>query len=184
MTDVEVRRAAAAPSGLTRVVAFIATIRAWALKLGLAAALAAALIVYALVRDGYPGGGQAVLVTLGIAAAAFPPVMLTAFWVALGELGKLPDRIRNLPYEGREHGERLRDVLDAARANRGRRLALGRSLWQITRIAASARETLTPYAPLLPFLSVPFLIGVAVAMAAAVVEILIACIVAIVLAVS
>jgi hypothetical protein len=51
------------------------------------------------------------------------------------------------------------------------------------RLTSAARETLTPYAPLIPFLSVPFLFAVTFAIWAAVIELLIAGVLAIVLAV-
>jgi hypothetical protein len=50
------------------------------------------------------------------------------------------------------------------------------------RLTSSARDVLTPYAPLLPFLSVPFLVCVVFAAWAAMLELLIACVVVIVLA--
>lgn len=179
MTDIQLRTPGAdrPPSPGARVVSVIGMLRRWTLRLGVTAALAAAVIVYAVVGDGYPDGGEAVLATLAIVAALLPPVMLGAFWLALGQLLELPDRIRNLPYDGREHGVQLRSVFDQARAGRGRRFSTGRTIWQLLRLTSSARETLTPYSPLLPFLSVPFLIGVAFAMWAAVVELLIACVV-------
>jgi len=154
------------------------------LQLAIAAALAAAVIVYVIVRDGYPAGGWAVVATLGIALAALPAAILTAFWFALGELIALPDRVRRLPFEGRQHGEALRTVVSSARADRRRRFAAPRMLWRLTRIAASARETLTPYAPLLPFLSAPFLVGVVLAALAAMLELAAACVLVLVLALS
>jgi hypothetical protein len=165
-----------------QVPSLIGRLRRWTLQLGLTAAVAAAVIVYAVVRDGYPSGAEAVPATLAIIAALLPPVMLGVFWLALGQLLELPDRIRNLPYEGLEHGERLRLVLEQARADRGRRFSTPRTLWRLVRLTSSAREVLTPYAPLLPFLSVPFLVGVAFAAWAAMLELLIACVVVIVLA--
>jgi hypothetical protein len=158
-------------------------LRRWTLRLGVTAMVAAAVIAYAVVRDGYPSGGEAVLATLAIVAALAPPVMLCVFWLALGQLLGLPNRIRNLPYEGREHGLQLRSVFDQARADRGRRFSTGRTIWQLMRLTSAARETLTPYAPLIPFLSVPFLFAVTFAIWAAVIELLIAGVLAIVLAV-
>ena len=67
-------------------------------------------------------------------------------------------------------------------SDRHRRFAVPRALWRLTRIGASARETLTPYAPLLPFLSAPFLLGVALASIAALVEAAVACVLVVVLA--
>jgi hypothetical protein len=184
VTEVEARRPGAqtATSALSRLVALARALRAWILKLALAAAVAAAVILYIAVRDGFPSGGKAVLATIAIAAALAPPVLLVALWLALGELVQLPERVRNLPFEGRKHGEQLRRLVDEARAVRGRHLQVPRVLWRLTRLASSARETLTPYAPLLPFLSVPFLGAVVLAAVAAVVELLVACVLVLVLA--
>jgi hypothetical protein len=183
VTDVELRAANGARARSARLAAVAALLRRWTIRLACAAAVAAAVIVYAIVDDGYPAGGEAVLATIAIVAAALPPVMLVAFWLALGELIELPERVRRLPLEGREHGRRLRDVVDQARADRGRRFSAPRTVWQLMRLGVSARETLTPYAPLLPFLSLPFLLSVAVAMIAAVLELIVAALLIVVLAV-
>jgi hypothetical protein len=77
-----------------RPVAFVGRIRRWTSQLALTAAVAAAVIVYAIVRDGYPDGAQAVLTTIAIVAALLPPALLAAFWFALGKLMRLPTSIR------------------------------------------------------------------------------------------
>ncbi|HWJ33117.1 MAG TPA: hypothetical protein VNR59_12320 [Gaiellaceae bacterium] len=161
---------------------FVISARRWLLRLAIAAAVAAVVLVYAILRDGFPSGGKAVLAVIGIVAATAPPLVLSALWVALGELIRLPERLQRLPLEARRHGEQLRDLFERARTARGSRFGLGRILWQLTRTTASTRETLTPYAPLLPLVSVPFLAASAVAAFFAAVEILIACVVAILLA--
>jgi hypothetical protein len=163
-------------------VTFVISARRWILRLAIVAAVAAAVLVYAIVRDGFPSGGKAVLAVIGIIAATAPPLVLSALWVALGELIRLPARLQRLPLEARQHGEQLRELLERARVARGSRFRLARVFWQLTRATASARETLTPYAPLLPLVSVPFLAASAVAAFFGAVEILVACVVAIVLA--
>jgi hypothetical protein len=163
-------------------VTFVISARRWILRLAIVAAVAAAVLVYAIVRDGFPSGGKAVLAVIGIIAATAPPLVLSALWVALGELIRLPARLQRLPLEARQHGEQLRELLERARVARGSRFRLARVFWQLTRATASARETLTPYAPLLPLVSVPFLAASAVAAFFGAVEILLACVVAIVLA--
>ena len=137
--------------------------------------------MYALVRDGFPDGGNAVLATLAIAAVATPPLVLAAFYVALGELVRLPERLRRLPLEARDHGEQLRGLVDQARLARGSRFRIARTVWQLTRTTSAARGTLTPYAPLLPLVSVPFLAATAVSALAAGIEIVVACVVALAL---
>ena len=156
--------------------------RRWILRLAIVAAVAAVVLVYAILRDGFPSGGKAVLAVIGIIAATAPPLVLSALWVALGELIRLPERLQRLPLEARQHGEQLRELFERARVTRGSRFRLARVFWQLTRTTASARETLTPYAPLLPLVSVPFLAASAVAAFFGAVEILVACVVAIVLA--
>ena len=170
-----------AASGAERFRAIVNGTRRWILRAGLAAAVAAGVIVYAIVRHGFPEGSSAVLATIGIVAAVAPPLILAAFWVALGELVRLPNRLRQFPLEAREHGEQLRALLDRARIDRGRRFHIPRIPWQLTRTTSSTRELLTPYAPLLPLVSLPFLAATAVATFAAAVEVIVACIVALVL---
>jgi hypothetical protein len=172
-----VSTAAARLAGIAR------SLRRWTVRLLLLSAAAAAVIVYAILRGGFPAGGTAVLAIIGIVAAVGPPVMLAAFWLALGELIKLPERLRGLPLEAREHGDQLRRLLDEARTSRGTRFQVLR-LWRLTRLTGATRETLTPYAPLLPLLSLPFLAGAVVAAFAAAIEVLVACVLAIVLALS
>jgi len=163
-------------------VTLIIAARRWILRLAIVAAVAATVLVYAILRDGFPAGGKAVLAVIGIIAATAPPLVLSALWVALGELIRLPERLQRLPLEARQHGEQLRELFERARAASGSRFRLARVFWHLTRTTASARETLTPYAPLLPLVSVPFLAASAVAAFFGAVEILIACVVAIVLA--
>ena len=181
MTVVEPASRPPGTTGVDRFVGVIAAARRWISRLALAAAVAAAVLVYAILRDGFPDEGGAVLAVIGIVAAVAPPLILAAFWLALGEVVRLPDRLRRLPLEAREHGEQLRALADRARSTRGNRFQLGRVLWQLGRTTASARETLTPYAPLLPLLSIPFLASTAVAAFAAMIEIVVACVVALVL---
>jgi hypothetical protein len=188
MTDVaprppEAARSTPVSTAAARLAGIARSLRRWTVRLLLLSAAAAAVIVYAILRGGFPAGGTAVLAIIGIVAAVGPPVMLAAFWLALGELIKLPERLRGLPLEAREHGDQLRRLLDEARTSRGTRFQVLR-LWRLTRLTGATRETLTPYAPLLPLLSLPFLAGAVVAAFAAAIEVLVACVLAIVLALS
>ena len=180
MTSIEPATSRPSSAG-NRAVAAVATARRWIIRLALASAVAAAVLVYAIVRGGFPGGGRAVLAVVGIVGAVTPPLILAAFWLALGELVRLPTRLRRLPLEAREHGEQLRALLDQARGARSDRLRVPRVLWRATRTASSARESLTPYAPLLPLVSLPFLAATAGAAFAACIELVVACIVTLVL---
>ena len=180
MTSIEPALPRRPPTG-ARFLSAVAGIRRWALRIAVAAAVAAAFLVYAIVRDGFPSGGKAVLAVIGIAAAITPPLVLAAFWVALGGLVRLPDRLQRLPLEAREHGEHLRALFDQARSARGSRFRILQTLWGVTRTTSSARETLTPYAPLLPLVSLPFLAATAASAFAAAIEVVVACVVALVL---
>ncbi|MFL5946076.1 MAG: hypothetical protein ACJ74C_11690 [Gaiellaceae bacterium] len=181
MTSIEPAVPRRAPTGGGRFFGAVALARRWALRVALLAAFAAAFLVYAIVRDGFPDGGNAVLATLGIAAVVTPPLVLAAFYVVLGELVHLPERLRRLPLEARDHGEQLRALFDQARLARGSRFRIVRTFWQLTRTTSAARETLTPYAPLLPLVSVPFLAVTAASVLAAAIEIVVACVVALTL---
>lgn len=151
------------------------------LKVAIASALAAAILIYAIVDDGFPEGATAILAVIGIVAAVAPPAMLMAFWAALGELAKLPQRLRDVPLESREHGEQLRALLERARTARGERFQVPRLIFGLYRVAGSARETLTPYVPLLPLVNVSFLAATAAAILLAGLEIVLACVFLIVL---
>jgi hypothetical protein len=103
-------------------------------------AFAAALLAFAL----YDEGGAIVLAAL----AAVPAVVLFLFSLALAEAAELPGRLRAAPAD-----------LQAALADlsAARRERLFRSLWRTGRAAFAARELVTPWAPLLPLVSIPFL---------------------------
>jgi hypothetical protein len=165
---------------LERIVPVAAAIRRGTLRLALAGAAAGALIVYAVLRDGDRGIAAEIVV---VALAAAPPVVLGAFWLLLRELVELPDRIRRLPGQGREHLEELGRLARDARATRQRGFArVPGTIWRLTRLTGSSRELLTPYAPLLPLLNVPFLAAVAFAAVGVLVELAIALVVLVALA--
>jgi hypothetical protein len=111
--------------------------------LSFAAATAAALLALSLYDED--------LWLLLAAAAAAPAVVLFLFSVAVLEAAELPDRLRNAPAQARD----LRATADELARARG--LRLSRALWRAGRQAAAARELVTPWAPLLPLLSLPFL---------------------------
>jgi hypothetical protein len=109
------------------------------------AALATLLFVLALHDDGWK---------LGLAAiAAGPAVVLFLFSTALLEAAELPGRLRGAPADAAELQASLGQL---SRARRGR---LFRPLWRTGRAALGVRELVTPWAPLLPLLNVPFLVA-------------------------
>ncbi|MDQ5819945.1 MAG: hypothetical protein M3540_00695 [Actinomycetota bacterium] len=169
---------------LSRIVPVAAAIRRATARLTLAGAAAGAVIVYAAVREGAPEATQGwVAAAVVVALAAAPPLVLGAFWLLLREVVELPERIRRLPGESRAHAEELgrlaREARDPSRSGVRRLPGL---IWRTLRLTGSSRELLTPYAPLLPLLSVPFLGLVAFAAIGVVVECALALIVLLVLA--
>jgi hypothetical protein len=153
-------------------------------RFALAGAGAGAVIVYAALRDGAPEatrGWLAAVVVVALAAA--PPLVLVAFWLLLGEVVGLPERIRRMPGEGRAYAEELgRLAREARRPRRGGVRWLTVLIWRTLRISNSSRELLTPYAPLVPLLSLPFLAAVAFASIGVLIECAVAVLVVLVLA--
>lgn len=120
----------------------VARVARW---LAYAAAFAAAILALALYDEGWK---------VGVAvAAAVPAVVLFLFSTALSEAAALPQRLRNAPADAAELQASLGQL---SRAPRGRWLG---PLWRTGRAAAGARELVTPWAPLLPLVNVPFLVA-------------------------
>ncbi|HEX5468671.1 MAG TPA: hypothetical protein VFW80_06465 [Gaiellaceae bacterium] len=126
--------------------------------LGLGAAVAIVLVV--LLRwtpgDGEDWAGFAVLCVLLV----IPPGVLFAFSFVLGEVVELPEKLRSYPGMTRDHAVELRAIAqDARRRERPAWWRLPVSTWRLATLARSARDLLAPHAPLLPLLSVPFLVA-------------------------
>ena len=178
--------AAAAPAGalgrvvaiLQRVVPFAAAVQRGVARLGVAALAAAAVLVYALLHGGLGDGTETGLRALATVLVLAPPVILLVFWFALRELLEVPDRIRRLPNASREHAGELGRLAGEVRSpGRSGWWRLPAHLLRMVTAANSAREALTPYAPVLAFMSVPFLISTMFAVVASLVEIPLALIV-------
>jgi hypothetical protein len=125
---------------------------------GLGAAVAIALVV--LVRW-TPGDREdwAGFVVLCVLLAVLPAVLL-AFSFVLGEVVELPDKLRSYPGTTQEHLAELRAIAhDAHGRERPAWRRLPGSTWRLAMLVRSARDLLAPHAPLLPLLSVPFLIA-------------------------
>ncbi len=172
---------AAAPQLLGGVLTLAGWLRRATLKLAFVGFAAAVVIGYALLHHGFPtepGPALATVVALGLVVT--PPAVLTILWFLLRELVGLPDRIKRMPMDTRQHAGELRGLVEDARARRGLRFVPGQ-VWRLGRLTSSSRELLTPYAPLLPLFSVPFLAVVAASAFAVFPEAAIAVIVAIAL---
>ena len=134
----------------------------------IALTIAAVLIVAGLFDDERP---PAVLAAVAIALSAFPPLMMFLFSNALRALAGLPGRVRAMPVEGRDRADELRRLGADIGAARSRGLLSALALpWRLTKLSAQSRELLTPYAPVLPLVSPPFLYLSALAAGAGVAE--------------
>jgi hypothetical protein len=155
---------------LGRIVPVAAAIRRGAAEGALTEAYVAVIVTSLLLRDGVPSGERLVLTIAAIVVLAAPPVVLLAFWVAIGDIVKLPKRLGRLG-DVYPHGLELERLEDEARhARRPGRFRLPTMIWRFGRSASSTRELLTPWAPLLPLLNVPFLAVVALSALAILIE--------------
>ena len=125
---------------------------------GFAAAVAIALVV--LVRWTPSDGGEWAGLGAVCALVAVPPAVLLAFSLVLGEVVELPDKLRSYPGTMGDHAEDLRAIARDAQA-RGRPAwrRLPWSTWRLASLVRSGRDLLAPHAPLLPLLSMPFLVA-------------------------
>jgi hypothetical protein len=123
---------------------------------GAAAAIALVVLVRWTPGDREDWAGFVVLCVL----LAVPPAVLLAFSHVVGEVVELPDKLRGYPGTTREHVAELRAIAhDAQARERPAWRRLPGSTWRLATLVRSARDLLAPHAPLLPLLSVPFLIA-------------------------
>jgi hypothetical protein len=147
-----------------------------------AAVAAAVIVVFLLTRETPGSGGEWLGALVAGALLAAPPIVLFLFSEALRALAELPDRLRAMPATGREHADELGRLAGRARTARSRGLfALPLVAWRATRLTASSRELLMPHAPLLPLVSLPFLLLTLAASVGALLEIVIAAVLLLVL---
>jgi hypothetical protein len=119
----------------------------------IALAVAAALILAAFVDDGRPDDdGEWLGLAVIAAVVAAPAVLVFLFATALTSLASFPERVRSAPGDLRGHGVEAQRLF--GRRGFGSLLLLP---FRLLRLGAGTRETLMPYAPLLPLVSVPFL---------------------------
>ena len=146
---------------LRRVLPLAASVRRAVRTLSLVGLGAAATIALVVIVRWTPGEredwiGLIVLCVL----LAVPPAVLIAFSFVLGEVVELPDRLRGYPGTTREHVEELRAIArDAQARQRPAWRRLPRSTWRLATLVRSARDLLSPHAPLLPLFSPTFLVA-------------------------
>jgi hypothetical protein len=150
---------------LGRILPLAAAVRRAVRTLGLVGLGAAAGLVLAVLVRWTPSSGEnwAGLVVLCV-VLAIPPVVLLAFSLVLSEVVEVPDKLRGYPGTARRHAEELRALAhDAQARERPAWRRLPGSTWRLATLVRSARALLAPHAPLLPLLSVPFLVATLVA---------------------
>ena len=109
--------------------------------------------------DGETWAGLAVLLLL----LAVPGGILLVFSLVLAEVVELPDKLLRTPQTAREHAGELREIArDAQSRERPAWRRLPGSTWRLAGLVRAARDLLAPHAPILPLLSVPFLVSTAV----------------------
>lgn len=109
------------------------------------------MIALYLFRAGVPDETDETVLRAIFALAAFvPPAILLLFALGLKALGELPRKIRGIPSGAGERADELARVLGDARGRRGGVAGIPRLLWRLSRLSASSRELLTPYASVVP----------------------------------
>lgn len=146
---------------LGRIIPLAAAVRRGVRTLALAGLAATSVIVLAVLVRWTPGDEEswAGLVVLCV-LLALPAAVLLAFWLVLGEVVEVPDKLRSYPGTARRHAEELRALASEAQTReRPAWRRLPGSTWRLATLVRSARELLAPHAPLLPLLNVPFLVA-------------------------
>jgi hypothetical protein len=136
------------------------------------AAGSAAVLAWALFRDGVPDETAEAVARLIVAAVLVAPaVVLVLFWRACLDVLELPARVRALPGTATGHASELGRLL------RDRRLGHPRRAWRLLVLARSVAELLGIHAPLVALLSPLFLVAALAALAATALEALAALVV-------
>jgi hypothetical protein len=136
------------------------------------AAGSAAVLTWALFRDGVPDETAEAVARLIVAAVLFAPAaVLALFWRACRDVLELPARIRALPRTATGHAAELGRLL------RDRGLGHPRRAWGLLVLARSVAELLGIHAPLVALLSPLFLVAALAALAATALEALAALVV-------
>ena len=151
-------------AALRRILPLAAAVGRGLRRLALGGIGAVAAIALAVVLRWTPGDGEtwAGLVVL-LLMLAVPGGILLAFSFVLAEVVELPEKLLRTPETVRGHSEELRAITrDAQSRERPAWRRLPGSTWRLATLVRSARDLLAPHAPILPLLSVPFLVATAV----------------------
>jgi hypothetical protein len=141
---------------LARLVPFVEWLARVALRIAILALAGGALIWWAIRDEVGSGGGRIVSLVLWAVVVAAPPAMLFLVHVGLRVLGRLPDRLRELPDRTRSQAAEVRRL--AGEAGQIRQRGKLRSAISVLRLAwrvGEAREMLDLAAPL-ALLSTPW----------------------------
>jgi hypothetical protein len=162
-------RAAAALEGAG---AFVRAVAERALRLAAVAAVAGAVAWWAIYWEVDPGDVRTAILVLAGLLLAFPPAALAVFGVAARTLASLPDRIRQTPGAAKDRAaeisRRAGSVAEARRRGLVRGLPAVAGLWWSV---ASARDVLQVLSPGAVLLRSSTLVAAAVALPAAVLEV-------------
>jgi hypothetical protein len=121
---------------------------------------AAAIVLVVLVRWTPRDGGEWAGLAVFSVVLAVPSTVLLWFSLLLGEVVELPDKLGSYPGMMRAHAEELCAIAQDAQARRRQAWRrLPGNTWRLAILVRSARDLLAPHAPLLPLLSVPFLVA-------------------------
>jgi hypothetical protein len=180
--SVSARRAEAGPRGpggarvaaaLAQASTFVLAVADWAVRLAAIAAVAGLVAWWALYLAVDPGDVRAAVLFVAGVLLAFPPVALVLFAVAARTLAGLPDRIRQIPGaigdRAGEISQRAGRVAEARRRGLVRGLPAMAGLWWSV---ASARDVIQVLSPAAVLLRSATLIAAAIALPAALLEVL------------
>jgi hypothetical protein len=162
---------------LERVVPLARAISAAVLAYTVAVAVAGATIAVVVAWLVAPGGAWTWLALLALVVVLMlPAVILALFYLMLREVLALPDKVRRLPEVAPDRAAELSLLVAEARQREGgiRFRTLPQDGWQAGRLLLKLRDDLPWAGALLSLIRVPFLLAVAVAFVAGLMELVLA----------
>jgi hypothetical protein len=161
---------------LQRVVPLAAGLVRRVRRLAVAAAVGAGVIWLVLLDHVWrPTLGETLLLAVVLAILLVPPLIVFTGYLALRAVLALPDRLRAIPEIARGHAGDLAGLVDQARdAHQLGALRLGVATAGLARSILSSREMLAVYAPVIRVVSPPFILASLIAAALSLLEITVA----------